>query len=271
MAKTTIQWTENTWNPWHGCKKVSEGCRFCYMYRDKERYGQDPTTVLRSKSTFNDPLKWKEPKLIFTCSWSDFFIAEADEWRDEVWAIIKATPHHIYQILTKRPENIADRLPGDWGGGYENVWLGVSVENQKAADERISILRDIPAKIRFLSLEPLLEKIDLDLICRDCDSLSLDHYGNDGEFGSVCHDSHGLSWAIIGGESGNLNGKYKFRPSELSWYQDLVSQLRFAEIPLFVKQLGTYLAKEMNLKDMHGGEINEFPEDLQIRQMPEIK
>ena len=91
-----IQWTDSTWNPWHGCKKVSDGCKFCYMYRDKERYGQDPTQVTKSKTKFAEPLLWKESRKIFTCSWSDFFIDEADEWRQNAWDIIKATPQHIY-------------------------------------------------------------------------------------------------------------------------------------------------------------------------------
>lgn len=99
--ESKIQWTDGTWNPWHGCIKVSEGCKFCYMYRDKDRYGLDPTDVQRSKSNFRDPLKWKEPKKVFTCSWSDFFIEQADEWRAEAWEIIKNTPHLTYQILSQ--------------------------------------------------------------------------------------------------------------------------------------------------------------------------
>lgn len=89
MAKETgISWTDSTVNFWHGCVKVSEGCKYCYMFRDKERYRQEPTTVIRSKeSTFNKPLHWKEPRLIFVCSWSDFFIEQADEWRDDAWKL----------------------------------------------------------------------------------------------------------------------------------------------------------------------------------------
>ena len=103
MAKTTgIEWATATWNPWHGCTKVSPGCAHCYMYRDKTRYGQNPAAVTRSKTTFFDPLKWKEPQArIFTCSWSDFFIEEADAWRPEAWNIIQNTPQHSYLILTK--------------------------------------------------------------------------------------------------------------------------------------------------------------------------
>src|ERR1051325_11572731 len=109
------------------------------MYREKKHYGQDPTKVVRAKTTFNDPLKWQRNyhrgmvgKLkIFTCSWSDFFIEEADEWRPEAWEIIRKTPEFIYQILTKRPERIIGNIP--WiTEPWPNVWLGVSVENETA-------------------------------------------------------------------------------------------------------------------------------------------
>ncbi len=101
--ESQIEWTEATWNPWHGCKKISPGCKNCYMYREKKRYGQDPHNVTKSKTTFKAPLGWKSSKTIFTCSWSDFFIQEADDWRDDAWDVIRKTPEHTYQILTKRP------------------------------------------------------------------------------------------------------------------------------------------------------------------------
>ncbi len=225
--------------------------------------------VLRSKSTFNDPLKWKESKLVFTCSWSDWFIEEADQWRDEAWKIIKDTPHLTYQILTKRAENIKDRLPADWGEGYENVWLGVSVENQKMAEHRVPILCRTPAKVRFASLEPLLDLVVLERLDM--------RYKQSAGWANVLHrwrkgDSWdfigGLNWLIVGGESGNENGKYKYRPCQLDWIADLVAQGKCYKVPVFVKQLGTHLAKEMNLKDSHGGDISEFPEDLRVREFP---
>lgn len=103
--KSKIQWTEATWNPIMGCKKISEGCKNCYLYRTEARWGRDASNVRRtSDNTFYAPLKWKEPKVIFTCSMSDFFIEDGDEFRDEMWGIIRRTPYHTYQILTKRPE-----------------------------------------------------------------------------------------------------------------------------------------------------------------------
>ena len=241
---SSIQWTDHTWNPWHGCIKVSDGCKFCYMYRNKERYGQDPTTVIRSsKSTFEKPIHYSEKALVFTCSWSDFFIESADQWRQEAWDIIKATPHLTYQILTKRPERILECLPSDWGVGYDNVWLGVSVENQLRLDERAPILRTIPASVRFLSAEPLLGPISM-----SAESLE------------------GIHWAIIGGESGNENGDYKYRPCELDWFLQIIKDCDAVEIPIFVKQLGTYLAKENGMKDRHGGDPTEFLNTFLMRQ-----
>ena len=115
MAESTgIGWTDATWNPWYGCTKVSPGCAHCYMFREQIRYGRDPEVVTRSKTKFADPLKWTKGRMIFTCSWSDWFHPAADAWRPEAWEIIKRTPHHTYQILTKRPERIADNLPDDW-------------------------------------------------------------------------------------------------------------------------------------------------------------
>jgi protein gp37 len=258
MAENSkIQWTENSWNPWHGCKKVSEGCKFCYMYRDKEKYGQDPMLVVRSKTKFNDPLKWKYPTLIFTCSWSDWFIDEADEWRDEAWGIIRATPQHTYQILTKRPERIASHLPKDWGGGYHNVWLGVSVEKNSLLSERVWPLIHTPAAIRFISAEPLLSYIDLGLDARIENSID------------KLRDR--INWIIVGGESGNDNGKYIYRPCELEWIESIAEQCKGNGVSVFVKQLGTHLAKQLKTKDRHGGNIDEFPEHLRIREFPAKK
>ena len=241
--KTAIAWTEATWNPWHGCTKVSEGCKVCYMYRDKERYGLNPTVVVRSKlSTFDQPLKQQKSQLIFTCSWSDFFIEAADDWRPDAWGIIKSTPQHQYQILTKRPERIAKCLPDDWGEGYPNVWLGVSVENQQCADERIRLLLDIPAAIRFLSVEPLL--------------------------GPVSIDTEQIDWFIVGGESGNDHGKYQYRPCHLDWIHSIISDCRQYETPVFVKQLGTYLSKKLGLKNRSGADMSEWPSSVQFQQFP---
>jgi protein gp37 len=200
-----IEWTEATWNPWHGCRKISPGCAHCYMYRDKKRYGQNPAQIVRGKTTFRLPLEWEEPRVIFTCSWSDFFIEDADEWRVEAWDVIRSTPQHTYQILTKRPERIGDHLPPDWP--MPNVWLGVSVENPRYY-WRIGLLREIPASQRFLSLEPMLTAMP---------DLPLD----------------GISWVIVGGESGP-----QCRPMKAEWVTQIRDRCNGANVPFFFKQWG---------------------------------
>ena len=205
--KTLIEWTEATWNPWHGCTRVSPGCKHCYMYRGKRRYGKDPRIVTRGKTTFNAPLRWSKPKLIFTCSWSDWLIEEADSWRDEAWDIIRQTPHHTYQILTKRPERIIQCLPQDWGAGWPNVWLGVSIETQNYMPRKETLV-NIPCCMRFISAEPLLESID---------------------FGSL----KGIHWVITGGESGP---DARFMDPE--WARSIRKQCESAHVAFFHKQNG---------------------------------
>lgn len=206
-AKSVIEWTQATWNPWHGCVKVSPGCKNCYMYRDKKRYGQDPMLVVRSSTTFYAPQTWLEPRLVFTCSWSDWFIESADEWRDEAWGVIRDTPHLTYQILTKRPERIREHLPSDWGTGWPNVWLGVSIETQ-AYIERKRLLCSSPAKVRFISAEPLIGPLRL---------------------GSL--DS--IHWVITGGESGP-----HARAMDLDWVRSIRGQCQRAGVAYFHKQNG---------------------------------
>jgi len=248
--ETNIAWTEATWNPWHGCHKVSDGCKHCYMYRDKERFKQDPTIVVRSKTTFLKPLSWTDPRLIFPCSWSDFFVKEADAWRAEAWEIIKATPWHTYQILTKRIERAGDCLPADWGSGYKNVWLGTSIESDKY-NNRIDYLLKIPAIVRWISAEPLLYYLNLGFINKEV--------------------RDGIHWVVVGGESGNETGKYLYRPCEIKWIESIVKQCKKNDIPVFVKQMGTFLANSLHLSDRHGKILNEFPTHLQIQQFPKIR
>lgn len=233
-TNSQIHWTDHSWNPWQGCLKVSPGCKACYMYRDQERYGRDPKDVHRSKTTFNDPLKWSQPAKVFTCSWSDWFIEHADSWRDEAWAIIRQTPHLTYQILTKRPENIVNRLPADWGDGYANVWLGVSVESSRYRD-RISILDYIPAKVRFVSYEPALELVDFSPFLRN----------------------GALNWLISGGESGHSP-----RPAELDWFRQVRDDCKKFGIAYFHKQHGgsRKIDGAWGGRLLDGQEWSEFPQ-----------
>ncbi len=251
MKETKIQWTDSTMNFWSGCKKISEGCKFCYMYRMKEKNNEKGSIVYRvSDKTFYQSMDWEEPRMIFTCSMSDFFIEEADQWREDAWNVIRHTKQHKWLILTKRPERILECLPKDWEEGWDNVWLGVTVENQECF-QRAAILAKIPAKIRFISAEPLLEEIDfLEKI--------------DGE-----QVINSFQWVLLGGESGNDYGNYRYRPSEISWYERAIDDLRkVPDMAIFVKQMGSHLKKTMNLKHYHGGEIKEWPKHLQIREYP---
>jgi len=223
MSDTTrIAWTDATWNPWMGCTKVSPGCDNCYMFREQRQYGHDPEIVRRSKTKFNDPFRWKEPRRVFTCSWSDWFHKDADQWRDEAWAIIKATPQHTYQILTKRPGRISRHLPADWGEGYPNVWLGVSVESQKERF-RAEQLAEIPARVRFISAEPLIGPLNFDyhdVVVLDADERTptmLTH----------------IHWLIVGGESGPDGVR---REMDLKWAEELQAECGFAGVAFFFKQ-----------------------------------
>ncbi|WP_419213445.1 DUF5131 family protein [Maribacter sp. X9] len=241
MENTKIQWADDTWNPWYGCEKISSGCKYCYMYRDQERYGKNPKAITRSKTKFKYPLTQKEPRLIFTCSLSDWFLPEADEWRDEAWGIIKKTPQHTYQILTKRPERIKENLPYNFES-YKNVWIGVSVETQDHVS-RLDYLQELPC-ITFASFEPLIGPIQWN------------------------SSMNRLDWCIVGGESGNDYGNYRYRPMELSWAEDLVLKAKDQKVACFVKQLGTYQAKKLRLIDKDGGNIEEFPITFKVRDYP---
>ncbi len=245
-SRTNIEWAHATLNFWYGCHKVSDGCTYCYMFRDMPRYGRDPNVVTRSK-TFYDSLKWaKSGKLkpgsrIFVCSWSDFFIEEADDWRGEAWDIIKQTPQFTYLILTKRVDNILDRLPPDWGEGYPNVWLGPTVESDKYL-QRIEKILQIPAAKRLVSFEPLLGEINATRYLAQSK-------GTGTPFQSI------IDWGIIGAESGSNR-----RDCDIQWVGDLLFQLKAANIPAFVKQLHINGKLSKNMAD--------WPEDLRIQEFP---
>lgn len=160
---------DKIWNPWHGCHKCSEGCQNCYAYFLDKRYGRDTNEVVKNKSDFNLPVKkdragdWKLPSGSFVrvCMASDFFIEEADEWREEAWLYIRRRPDVTFSLLTKRAERIKACLPSDWGDGWENVSFSVSCENQKRLEERMPYLLDIPAKHRWVSLKPFIGEVDI--------------------------------------------------------------------------------------------------------------
>ena len=247
MGQTSaIEWTDATWNPWQGCTKVSEACANCYMFSDLKRYGRDPTVVVRSKPpTFNLPLKrhrdgsfaipagWK----VFTCSWSDWFHEQADDWRAEAWDIVRQRDDLIFQIVTKRTHRIRECLPPDWGDGWPHVWLIATVENHHWAEVRIRELRGVPAAVRGLSCEPLLGPINFDAMTTDplnSGFACTDGLGRfDGEGPPQIH------WVIAGGESG-----HQARPTHPAWVRSLRDQCREASVPFFFKQWGEWLPQQ---------------------------
>ncbi|MEZ4801159.1 MAG: DUF5131 family protein [Gelidibacter sp.] len=244
-----INWTEFTWNPWWGCNHVSTECDFCYIDEIMKKLGYNPKKVKRtSPKTFNMPLKLTEPTVIFTCSMSDFFHKQADQWRNEAWEIIKKTPHHTYQILTKRPERILENLPKDWDEGYSNVWLGVSVANNEPKTlNRIEILKSIPAKVRFISFEPLIEDIKI-----------------------TSEKLNGIHWAIIGGESGRFkDGVPQFREAKPEWFRNLRDICKEAGVLVWFKQAGTFLAHKYKMAGK-GERLDQIPEDLRLRERPSL-
>ena len=156
------------WNPWHGCHKISEGCQNCYMYVLDGRHDKNGMDIYKTKH-MNYPLqknrdgtyKIKSGEMIRVCMTSDFFLEEADKWREEAWRVIRKRRDVIFFLLTKRADRIQKCLPEDWKEGYENVFLNVTCENQKRADERIPILLKIPAKHKGVMCAPLIGEIDL--------------------------------------------------------------------------------------------------------------
>ncbi|MDR0590925.1 MAG: phage Gp37/Gp68 family protein [Puniceicoccales bacterium] len=157
------------WNPWHGCRKMSEGCRNCYVYFFDRRYGRNTSIVTRSKTGFSLPVAknragiYKIPPgtTITTCINSDFFIEDADLWRQETWAMMKERSDCVFFIITKRAARFTQTLPGDWGEGYENLQINVTAENQQAADQRLPIFLETPMRYRGIIVSPVLEAVNL--------------------------------------------------------------------------------------------------------------
>ncbi|MCK5608362.1 DUF5131 family protein [Candidatus Pacearchaeota archaeon] len=236
MGKTTgIQWADATWNPWIGCRKVAVGCQNCYMYRDSARYGFDPTVVRRSKTRFNAPLKWKDPKRIFVCSYSDFWIPEADEWRDEAFKVILEADHHTYMIPTKRAERmdkwdterIVDEMQFfdlDMSDMFSHIQWGISVSTQTDLDSNIKYLIGMPGK-KFLSIEPMLEPINIDV---------------------RLNVKNKINGVIVGCESGPDRS-----PFDNEWAIDLYHQCMDLKIAYFYKQ-GIQDGKFVKLPEIYG-------------------
>jgi protein gp37 len=236
--QTGIGWAGGTWNPWMGCTKIDPGCDHCYMFVEQRRYGQDPEKVRRSKTRFHAPEKWKDPRLIFTCSWSDWFHVDADPWRDDAWDVIRRTPHHTYQILTKRHGRIAKHLPPDWP--LPNVWLGVSGADHDGFHRRARALAKVPGDfVRFMSAEPLVGRVQVT-------AAQLREYR--------------LDWVIVGGES-----QPGCRPMALDWAREIRDACVEADVPLFLKQLGGHPKKRADAEAVLDGRTwTQMPKGFEV-------
>jgi protein gp37 len=216
--KSSIEWTDATWNPVRGCSKISPGCKHCYAETFAERFRGVPGhpyeqgfDIRLVPEKLGEPLRWKTPKRIFVNSMSDLFHPEVpDKYIVQVAEVMMQAPWHTFQVLTKRAERMAKLLNGDlaFAARETHIWWGVSVENKKSGLPRIDHLRSANVSVRFLSVEPLLE-----------------------DLGAV--DLRRIHWVIVGGESG-----HGARPMEERWVKSLRGQCHLAKVPFFFKQWG---------------------------------
>lgn len=259
MSKGTgIEWTDETWNPVTGCSKVSQGCKYCYAERQWPRMvklckayaGRKFTDVQCHTDRIYKPLRWKRPRMIFVNSMSDLFHEDVpDSFIQTVFEVIRDSEQHIFQILTKRPERMMQFMK-ETTAAFEqpqNMWLGVSVEDQAAANERIPILLQTPAAVRWLSIEPMIGAIDLEHIQwpqkHKVDVLRRGAWDIPGwHKGFTNHnDMNGINWVVAGGESGP-----NARPCHPDWIRTLRDQCRLAGVPFLFKQWGEWAPVDLD-------------------------
>lgn len=232
MTDEHLYWTK-TWNPVTGCSPVSEGCENCYAMALARRFDDGDFSVKFHPERLDQPERWKKPQRVFVCNCGDLWHPEVgDQVQARVLATTQVAPRHKYLILTKRPENMA--VSED----HQNVWFGVTCENQKRLMERTAPLFELPTENRWLSLEPLLGPIDL--------SWGL----------AFVPQSVIPKWVVVGCETGP-----KRRPCELSWIEDIVRQCREHQVPVWVKQVSINGKVSKNMDD--------WPPALRVREMPE--
>jgi protein gp37 len=289
---TGIAWAHSTFNPWMGCTKVSPGCDHCYaavstpVRAMRVPWGPGEPRRRTSESNWKQPLAWNrkaehssEPHRVFCASLADVFDNDAPEaWRNDLWALIEATPALTWMLLTKRIGRWAGCVPANWLDRFpRNVWLGITVVNQEEADRDIPKLLHVPTRVRWLSIEPQLGRVDL-----------AEHFGmwwNSTMLAWEGTSSAGfnrnpnnqaetaIDWVITGGESGPQARAY-----DLAWPRVLVRECNAARVPIFVKQLGALAVERVAgygefvrldyLKDRAGGDIAEWPMDLRIQEFP---
>jgi len=234
MNKTKIEWATAVWNPVTGCTKVSEGCRNCYAEGIANRFwGERKFTDIRChEDRLNQPETWKKGQRIFVNSMSDLFHPDVPyDFIVDVFAVMNANRQHTFIVLTKRPDRYYQLVRGALMP-IPNVWIGVSVENQKAADERIPILLQAQAAVRFVSCEPLLGRINFDIRQGSYITRTLT-----GAYTTAAEPRFGnkLDWVIAGGESGR-----NARPMHPNWVRSIRDQCQEANVPFFFKQWGEW-------------------------------
>ena len=247
MAESTeIAWTKSTFNPWIGCQKVGPGCDNCYaealdsrkVFGGAVHFGARVPRMRTKPANWNQVKRWNRqaPKSefagirgfwpVFCASLADVFDNEVDTaWRDDFWALVRECPNLTFQVLTKRIGNVAKMLPPDWGTGYPNVWLGVTIVNQDEADRDIHKLLAVPATKRFLSMEPLLGPVDLTL-------------GMNATAPGATDGGPQIDWVIVGGESGP-----NARPMHPQWIRNIRDQCVVANVPFLFKQWGEWVPR----------------------------
>ena len=301
-VETEISWCDHTANFWWGCQRVSPGCEKCYAeHLAVTRYklpvwGPAKTTERqRMKGVWNSVPKWNAAALrdgvrrrVFVSSMADVFEEhpQVAPWRAEALTLLEKCTGLDVQLLTKRPENILRMVPTAWLTAWPaHVWIGTTVESQKYAVQRIPHLLAVPARVRFLSCEPLLEQVNLDPpMCPTCggyDEVLADdgatpccaECGDEMGFNvwlDACanEQQRGISWVIVGAESGP-----GARPFDLAWARSIVAQCKAAYVPVFVKQMGdnpveNSLAIKSRFKAHHGADPSEWPADLRVQEFP---
>lgn len=262
MAENSaIEWTHHTFNPWIGCQKVGPGCDHCYAEAlmdtryGRVEWGPHGSRSRTSAANWRQPLKWDRDaaaagvrRRVFCASLADVFDNHKSilpEWRDDLWTLIAKTPNLDWMLLTKRPGNIANMLPVpfDFDKLYPNVWLGCTVVNQAEADREIPKLLAVPAKVRFLSMEPLLGRVYLQwafpdirtACCHSCGSRTNAVGGRCPNDGSILKGEKGIDLVIVGGESG-----HGARPMHPDWVRSLRDQCQAAGVAFFFKQWGEW-------------------------------
>lgn len=234
--ETKIKWCSATQNFWVGCHKKSPGCSYCYMDRWANRTGRDPENVTRTEdATFYAPLKWKEPKIIFTCSLSDFFIKEADAWRADATKVMEQTPQHTYLILTKE----IDRAVGLGYVPPKNAIIGVSAENQHWFDKRVPMMFHVPARGYFISAEPLLGPLSFGSWLNVAANQRVRCVITGGESGGT--ESRMLVNKLpitLGERKGVLEYIWAPKPLAHTWIDSIMEQCDEAGVTFFHKQWG---------------------------------